>query len=165
MFSCILVFISLPSWKLESMTVISESRNCVYHYWALKCFFVYSEQKCIRSQKFAAENGFPVMKNVLLPKSKGFIACLDTLRPSLDAGSFSYVNSSISHNLSIYSCIHLHHEFLPSYIWSISWWFDNDYNNDQILNTYSNGYTHFLDLFQYCEFRGNKEEDHRKYYL
>nr|GMC50415.1 probable 1-acyl-sn-glycerol-3-phosphate acyltransferase 4 [Ipomoea batatas]GME10181.1 probable 1-acyl-sn-glycerol-3-phosphate acyltransferase 4 [Ipomoea batatas] len=45
----------------------------------------FTEQKCIRSQKFAAENGFPVMKNVLLPKSKGFTACLDTLRHSLDA--------------------------------------------------------------------------------
>ncbi|XP_074279232.1 putative 1-acyl-sn-glycerol-3-phosphate acyltransferase 4 [Silene latifolia] len=45
----------------------------------------FNEQKCKRSQKFAAENGFPVMNHVLLPKTKGFYACLDTLRSSLDA--------------------------------------------------------------------------------
>ncbi|GKV26558.1 hypothetical protein SLEP1_g35840 [Rubroshorea leprosula] len=46
----------------------------------------FSEQKCIRNQKYAAENGLPIMKNVLLPKSKGFSACLEELRGSLDAG-------------------------------------------------------------------------------
>ncbi|GKV26557.1 hypothetical protein SLEP1_g35840 [Rubroshorea leprosula] len=45
----------------------------------------FSEQKCIRNQKYAAENGLPIMKNVLLPKSKGFSACLEELRGSLDA--------------------------------------------------------------------------------
>ncbi|KAI3841002.1 hypothetical protein MKX03_018233 [Papaver bracteatum] len=45
----------------------------------------YTEQKCMRSQKYAAEKGLPVLKNVLLPKTKGFHACLDTLRSSLDA--------------------------------------------------------------------------------
>ncbi|KAF8405164.1 hypothetical protein HHK36_010063 [Tetracentron sinense] len=45
----------------------------------------YTEQKCIRSQKFAAENGLPVLKNVLLPKTKGFCACMEVLRSSLDA--------------------------------------------------------------------------------
>lgn len=45
----------------------------------------FTEEKCIRSQKFAAENGLPVMKNVLLPKTKGFYTCLDILRDSLDA--------------------------------------------------------------------------------
>ncbi|GFQ05031.1 probable 1-acyl-sn-glycerol-3-phosphate acyltransferase 4 [Phtheirospermum japonicum] len=45
----------------------------------------YTEQKCIKSQKFAVENGLPVLKNVLLPKTKGFIACLEILRGSLDA--------------------------------------------------------------------------------
>ncbi|PIN01059.1 Lysophosphatidic acid acyltransferase LPAAT [Handroanthus impetiginosus] len=45
----------------------------------------YTEQKCIRSQKFAKENGLPVLKNVLLPKTRGFIACLEILRSSLDA--------------------------------------------------------------------------------
>ncbi|KAF8406388.1 hypothetical protein HHK36_008475 [Tetracentron sinense] len=45
----------------------------------------FSEQKCIRSQKFAAEKGLPVLKNVLLPKTRGFCTCLETLRSSLDA--------------------------------------------------------------------------------
>ncbi|XP_021745298.1 probable 1-acyl-sn-glycerol-3-phosphate acyltransferase 5 [Chenopodium quinoa] len=45
----------------------------------------FTEQKCTSSQNFAAENGLPVLKNVLLPKTKGFCACLDTLRSSLDA--------------------------------------------------------------------------------
>ncbi|GLT52240.1 hypothetical protein SLA2020_255890 [Shorea laevis] len=45
----------------------------------------FTEQKCIRNQKYAAENGLPILKNVLLPKSKGFSACLEELRGSLDA--------------------------------------------------------------------------------
>ncbi|KAG8389974.1 hypothetical protein BUALT_Bualt01G0035200 [Buddleja alternifolia] len=45
----------------------------------------YTEQKCIKSQKFANENGLPVLKNVLLPKVRGFSACLEILRGSLDA--------------------------------------------------------------------------------
>ncbi|GLU09002.1 hypothetical protein SLE2022_258820 [Rubroshorea leprosula] len=45
----------------------------------------FTEQKCIRSQKYAAENGLPILKNVLLPKSKGFCACIEELRGSLDA--------------------------------------------------------------------------------
>lgn len=45
----------------------------------------FTDQKCARSQKYAAENGLPVLKNVLLPKTKGFCACLEDLRSSLDA--------------------------------------------------------------------------------
>ncbi|KAL3614133.1 putative 1-acyl-sn-glycerol-3-phosphate acyltransferase 5 [Castilleja foliolosa] len=45
----------------------------------------FTEQKCARSQKYAYENGLPIMKNVLLPKTKGFYACLENLRDSLDA--------------------------------------------------------------------------------
>ncbi|GAB4852094.1 1-acyl-sn-glycerol-3-phosphate acyltransferase 4 [Ancistrocladus abbreviatus] len=45
----------------------------------------FTEQKCKRSQKFAAENGLPVLKHVLLPKTKGFYACLEALRGTLDA--------------------------------------------------------------------------------
>lgn len=45
----------------------------------------FTEQKCLRSQKYAAENGLPILKNVLLPKTKGFCACLEDLRGSLDA--------------------------------------------------------------------------------
>ncbi|XP_008790232.1 probable 1-acyl-sn-glycerol-3-phosphate acyltransferase 4 [Phoenix dactylifera] len=45
----------------------------------------YTEQKCIKSQQFAAENGLPILRNVLLPKTKGFNSCLEALRNSLDA--------------------------------------------------------------------------------
>ncbi|KAK1561042.1 hypothetical protein Q3G72_033790 [Acer saccharum] len=45
----------------------------------------FTEQKCIRSQKYAAENDLPILKNVLLPKTKGFCVCLEDLRESLDA--------------------------------------------------------------------------------
>ncbi|XP_062176560.1 probable 1-acyl-sn-glycerol-3-phosphate acyltransferase 5 isoform X1 [Alnus glutinosa] len=46
----------------------------------------FTDQKCIRSQKHAAERGLPLLKNVLLPKTKGFCTCLEELRGSLDAG-------------------------------------------------------------------------------
>uniref|UniRef100_A0A7N0TC23 1-acylglycerol-3-phosphate O-acyltransferase n=1 Tax=Kalanchoe fedtschenkoi TaxID=63787 RepID=A0A7N0TC23_KALFE len=45
----------------------------------------FTEQKCKRSQQFAAENGLPILKYVLLPKSRGFHACLEILKHSLDA--------------------------------------------------------------------------------
>ncbi|XP_020530272.1 probable 1-acyl-sn-glycerol-3-phosphate acyltransferase 5 isoform X7 [Amborella trichopoda] len=45
----------------------------------------FTEQKCLRSQQFARDNGLPVLKNVLLPKTRGFCLCLSTLRNSLDA--------------------------------------------------------------------------------
>lgn len=45
----------------------------------------FTEQKCIRSQHFAAENGLPILRNVLLPKTRGFYACLEALGDSLDA--------------------------------------------------------------------------------
>ncbi|KAJ0804951.1 putative 1-acylglycerol-3-phosphate O-acyltransferase [Helianthus annuus] len=51
----------------------------------------FSEEKCMKSQKFAAENGLPVLKNVLLPKTRGFHACLEILRDSLDAGSTFFI--------------------------------------------------------------------------
>ncbi|XP_060672945.1 probable 1-acyl-sn-glycerol-3-phosphate acyltransferase 4 isoform X2 [Ziziphus jujuba] len=43
------------------------------------------EEKSKSSQKFAAEVGLPVLTNVLLPKTRGFCACLEALRDSLDA--------------------------------------------------------------------------------
>ncbi|GMH16231.1 hypothetical protein Nepgr_018072 [Nepenthes gracilis] len=45
----------------------------------------FTEQKCKLSQKFATENGFPVLRHLLLPKAKGFCACLGVLRDTLDA--------------------------------------------------------------------------------
>ncbi|EEF43306.1 lysophosphatidic acid acyltransferase, putative [Ricinus communis] len=45
----------------------------------------FTDQKCERSKKYAAENGLPILNNVLLPKTKGFYACLECLRGSMDA--------------------------------------------------------------------------------
>lgn len=45
----------------------------------------YTEKKCIKSQQFASENGLPILKNLLIPKTKGFFACLEALSNSLDA--------------------------------------------------------------------------------
>ncbi|KAG9136915.1 hypothetical protein Leryth_020011 [Lithospermum erythrorhizon] len=45
----------------------------------------YTEQKCLRCQEYASEHGLPILKNVLLPKSKGFYACVEELRDNLDA--------------------------------------------------------------------------------
>lgn len=45
----------------------------------------YTEKKCIKSQEYAAEHGLPVLKNVLLPKTKGFNCCLQVLRSTIDA--------------------------------------------------------------------------------
>ncbi|KAK4859403.1 hypothetical protein QYF36_004844 [Acer negundo] len=45
----------------------------------------FTEEKCMKSQKFATEVGLPVLDNVLLPKTRGFCVCLETLRSSLDA--------------------------------------------------------------------------------
>ncbi|KAL8145079.1 hypothetical protein AgCh_003330 [Apium graveolens] len=50
----------------------------------------FTQQKCEKSQKFSADNGLPILKNVLLPKTKGFHACLETLGNSLDAGIIFY---------------------------------------------------------------------------
>ncbi|KAH9756655.1 putative 1-acyl-sn-glycerol-3-phosphate acyltransferase 5 [Citrus sinensis] len=60
--------------------------------------FFFHEQKCIRSQKYAAENGLPILKNVLLPQTKGFCACLEDLRGSLDAENLcTSIDSIIDH--------------------------------------------------------------------
>ncbi|KDP38461.1 hypothetical protein JCGZ_04386 [Jatropha curcas] len=45
----------------------------------------FTEQKCLKSQKFAAEVGLPVLTNVLLPKTRGFCLCLEVLQGSLDS--------------------------------------------------------------------------------
>ncbi|XVE94767.1 hypothetical protein REPUB_Repub02eG0037400 [Reevesia pubescens] len=49
------------------------------------CLGYINEEKCRKNQKFAAEVGLPVLTNVLLPKTRGFCLCLETLRDSLDA--------------------------------------------------------------------------------
>lgn len=45
----------------------------------------FTEQKCIKSQRYAEEHGLPILNNVLSPRTKGFTACLESLRGSLDA--------------------------------------------------------------------------------
>uniref|UniRef100_A0A1J3F8M3 1-acylglycerol-3-phosphate O-acyltransferase n=1 Tax=Noccaea caerulescens TaxID=107243 RepID=A0A1J3F8M3_NOCCA len=45
----------------------------------------FTEEKCKRSQQFAAEVGLPVLSNVLLPKTRGFSVCFEALHNSLDA--------------------------------------------------------------------------------
>jgi lysocardiolipin and lysophospholipid acyltransferase len=45
----------------------------------------FTEEKCRRSQQYAAEVGLPVLTSVLLPKTRGFTVCLEILRDSLDA--------------------------------------------------------------------------------
>ncbi|GMY28477.1 probable 1-acyl-sn-glycerol-3-phosphate acyltransferase 4 isoform X4 [Fagus crenata] len=45
----------------------------------------FTEEKCKKSKKFAAEAGLPVLKNVLLPKTRGFCACLKALQGTLNA--------------------------------------------------------------------------------
>lgn len=69
---------------------------------------MFREEKCLKSQKFAAENGLPIMKNVMLPKTRGFHTCLEILRGSLDAG-WTFLIIFIEH---------MHHIFLvyvPNY--------------------------------------------------
>ncbi|KAJ7296571.1 hypothetical protein O6H91_09G013500 [Diphasiastrum complanatum] len=45
----------------------------------------FTEAKRVKSQHFAKMHGLKKLNNVLLPRSKGFVACLSHLRQSLDA--------------------------------------------------------------------------------
>ncbi|KAE8683636.1 putative 1-acyl-sn-glycerol-3-phosphate acyltransferase 4 [Hibiscus syriacus] len=45
----------------------------------------FTEKKCMKSREYATEVGLPVLTNVLLPKTRGFCLCLETLRGSFDA--------------------------------------------------------------------------------
>ena len=56
----------------------------------LRLSYVMQWQKCIRSQKYAAKHGWTILNNMLLPKTKGFYACMEQLRGSLDAGYYFY---------------------------------------------------------------------------
>lgn len=58
----------------------------LFLYFVADCWFYLSEKKCIKSQEYASEHGLPNLEHVLLPKTKGFICCLQELRSSLDAG-------------------------------------------------------------------------------
>lgn len=59
-----------------------------FHISETSLILICSEEKCKRSQKFAAEVGLPALSNVLLPKTRGFSVCLEVLHNSLDAGNF-----------------------------------------------------------------------------
>jgi hypothetical protein len=68
--------------------------------------FYLSEKKCIKSQEYASEHGLPKLEHVLLPKTKGFICCLQQLRSSLDAGEHH-----VPPFFSFHACmIHLLHD-------------------------------------------------------
>ncbi|GJW79460.1 hypothetical protein Tco_0143435 [Tanacetum coccineum] len=48
--------------------------------------------KVSKSQQLGAENGLPILKYVLLPKTRGFHACVEILKGSLDADSEETLN-------------------------------------------------------------------------
>lgn len=87
----ILEFISVErKWEVDESTmrnILSTFKNHQDPLW-LAVFpegTDFTEQKCIRSQKYASENGLPILHSVLLPKTKGFAACMEELRDCLDA--------------------------------------------------------------------------------
>ncbi|GBG75025.1 hypothetical protein CBR_g19539 [Chara braunii] len=47
----------------------------------------FSEAKKIKCNEYAKEHGLPGSHHVLLPRTKGFVACLKALRNSIDAGT------------------------------------------------------------------------------
>ncbi|KAG6653222.1 probable 1-acyl-sn-glycerol-3-phosphate acyltransferase 5 isoform X1 [Carya illinoinensis] len=114
----------------------------------------FTEQKCIRNQKYAAENGLPILKNVLLPKTKGFCACLEELRDCLDAVydvTIGYKHRCPSFLDNVFgvdpSEVHIHVQHIP--LDSIptsedeisSWLMDKFRLKDELLsNFYSQGY-------------------------
>ncbi|KAA8537671.1 hypothetical protein F0562_027339 [Nyssa sinensis] len=110
----------------------------------------FTEKKCIRSQKFAAENGLPVLKNVLLPKTRGFCACLEILRGSLDA--VYDITIAYKHRCPFFldnvfgfdpSEVHIHVRRIPveeiaaSETESASWLMDLFQFKDQLLSDFS----------------------------
>ncbi|KAL0806406.1 hypothetical protein Bca101_098898 [Brassica carinata] len=59
--------------------------NCVEEFVLTATLIICSEDKCKRSQKFAAEADLPALSNLLLPKTRGFSVCFEALHNSLDA--------------------------------------------------------------------------------
>ncbi|KAL1192252.1 putative 1-acyl-sn-glycerol-3-phosphate acyltransferase 5 [Cardamine amara subsp. amara] len=114
----------------------------------------YTEAKCERSKKFAAENGLPVLKNVLLPRTKGFVSCLQELSCSLDAVydvTIGYKTRCPSFLDNVYgiepSEVHIHIRRInlpqiPNQEKDINAWLMNAFQiKDQLLNDfYSNGH-------------------------
>ncbi|KAG8377726.1 hypothetical protein BUALT_Bualt08G0062700 [Buddleja alternifolia] len=110
----------------------------------------YSEEKCVKSQKFADENGFPVLEHVLLPKTRGFHACLEILRGSFDAVydvTIAYKNQCPSFLDNVFgvdpSEVHMHVRRIPisdvptSEIEVTSWLMDAFQFKDQLLSDFT----------------------------
>ncbi|MBA0843087.1 hypothetical protein Goarm_000305 [Gossypium armourianum] len=112
------------------------------------------EQKCLSSQKYAAANGLPILKNLLLPKSKGFNACLEDLRSTLDAVydvTIGYKHRCPSFLDNVFgvdpSEVHIHIrrvtlDDIPLSEWEVtSWLMDTFQRKDQLLSNFnSEGY-------------------------
>ncbi|KAG4931687.1 hypothetical protein AAZX31_17G235000 [Glycine max] len=109
----------------------------------------YTDQKSKNSQKFAAEAGLPVLTNVLLPKTKGFHACLEALRASLDAVydvTIAYKNQCPSFLDNVFGVdppeVHLHVRRIPveeipaSETKAASWLIDTFQIKDQLLSDF-----------------------------
>ncbi|KAK6118908.1 hypothetical protein DH2020_047361 [Rehmannia glutinosa] len=109
----------------------------------------FTDQKCIKSQKFAIENGLPVLKNVLLPKTRGFIACLEILRGTLDAVydvTIAYKNQCPSFMDNVFgvdpSEVHMHIKRIPldeiplSESKAATWLMDEFVLKDQLLSDF-----------------------------
>ncbi|EPS62079.1 hypothetical protein M569_12713, partial [Genlisea aurea] len=110
----------------------------------------YTDQKCLRSQSFAKENGLPVLKNVLLPKSRGFYCCLKNLRGSLDAVydvTIAYKHRCPSFMDNVFgvdpSEVHMHVrriplDGIPSPEGEVSSWLTREFlSKDQLLNDFA----------------------------
>ncbi|GKA76123.1 probable 1-acyl-sn-glycerol-3-phosphate acyltransferase 5 isoform X1 [Tanacetum coccineum] len=109
----------------------------------------FTEEKCLKSQKFAAENGLPIMKNVLLPKTRGFHTCLEILRESLDAVydvTIAYKNRCPTFLDNVFgvepSEVHVHVRRIPlddipsSYHECNSWLIHSFHLKDQLLSDF-----------------------------
>ncbi|KAK6131216.1 hypothetical protein DH2020_035046 [Rehmannia glutinosa] len=113
---------------------------------------MYSEEKCTKSQKYAEENGLPVLTNVLLPKTKGFYACLEILRGSFAAVydvTIAYKNQQCPSFLdNVFgvdpSEVHVHVRRIPigeipaSEVDAATWLVDAFHFKDQLLNDFNN---------------------------
>ncbi|KAJ7966707.1 Phospholipid/glycerol acyltransferase family protein [Quillaja saponaria] len=109
----------------------------------------YTEEKCKRSQQYAAETGLPVLSNVLLPKTRGFCVCLEALRGSLDAVydiSIGYKNQCPTFLDNVFgldpSEVHIHVRRIPledipsSDSKAASWLMDTFQIKDQLLTIF-----------------------------
>nr|GEW83245.1 probable 1-acyl-sn-glycerol-3-phosphate acyltransferase 4 [Tanacetum cinerariifolium] len=123
----------------------------------------FTEEKCLKSQKFAAENGLPIMKNVLLPKTRGFHTCLEILRGSLDAVydvTIAYKNRCPTFLDNVFgvepSEVHVHvrriplDDIPPSYHECNSWLIQTFHLKDQLLSDFLK-HGHFRQQGTECE--------------